>query len=308
MAPAGSDIVRSARRIHDPGFPSLIAAVLLPAGLSIIMFAVGLRLSVRDFALLGEQPRAVLVGLSSQLLLLPLLGLLILSIWRLPPEFAVGLLLLAASPGGITSNLLTMLAGGDVALAVSVSAVSNVVAVFTLPLVVYGATTLFLGAHAEVAIPFLPTAGGVLLTTGVPLALAMLLRGWRPALADRLDGQLRRAAVAVFALIVLGAFWSQGPQMLAHGLEVGPAVLALNIGGMTLAQLSARLMRLDERRAVAIVLECGLQNAAMAIYVAAALLNSQAMVVPAILYALIMNVTAVGVVLARRRRAALAVA
>ncbi|HYG90462.1 MAG TPA: bile acid:sodium symporter family protein [Azospirillum sp.] len=286
----------------------MTVAVLLPAGLMFIMFTVGLRLTVRDFTLLLEQPRAMLVGLGSQLVLLPLLGLLILALYPLPPEFAVGLMVLAASPGGITSNLLTLLAGGDVALAVSITAVTNAVSVLTLPLVVSGATALFLGTQAEVAIPFLPTAGSVLLTTGVPLALAMLLRHRRPALANRLEAVLRRVAVAVFAAIVLSAFWSQAPQFVAHGLTVGPAVLALNMGSMALAFLWARLMRLDDRRATAIMLECGLQNAAMAIYVSAVLLNSQPMVVPAILYAFVMNVTAVGVVLARRGHRAAPVA
>ena len=280
----------------------MTAAALLPLGLMIIMFTVGLRLTVRDFARLAEQPRAMLVGLGSQMVLLPLLALLILALHPLPPEFAVGLMVLAASPGGITSNLLTLMAGGDVALAVSITAVTNTISVLTLPLVTSGATALFLGAGSDVAIPFLPTVGGVLLTTGLPLALAMLLRRHRPRLADRLDGALRRVAVAIFAAIVLGAFWSQAPQIAAHGMTVGPAVLALNAGAMALAFLWARLMRLDDRRATAIVLECGLQNAAMAITVCAVLLGNQAMVVPAIVYALVMNVTAVGVVLARRSR------
>lgn len=277
-------------------------AVLLPIGLSIIMFTVGLRLTVDDFIRLTAQPRAMLVGLGSQLVLLPLLALLILAVVPMRPEFAVGLMVLAASPGGITSNLLTLLAGGDVALAVSITAVTNSVSVLTLPLVTGAATALFLGNGASVSIPLLPTLGGVFVTTGLPLAAAMLLRAHRPALADRLDGGLRRVAVAIFAAIVLGAFWSQAPQMIEHGAEAGPAVLALNAGSMALAYLWARLMRLDDRRATAIVLECGLQNAAMAITVCAVLLGNAAMVVPAILYALVMNVTAVGVVLVRRRQ------
>ncbi|PWC56665.1 hypothetical protein TSO221_01190 [Azospirillum sp. TSO22-1] len=265
------------------------------------MFTVGLRLTVADFVRLIEQPRAMLVGLGSQLVLLPLLALLILSIHPLRPEFAVGLMVLAASPTGITSNLLTLLAGGDVALSVSVTAVTNSVSMLTLPLITSAATALFLGSGSLVSLPVLPTLGGVLLTTGLPLAAAMLLRRFRPAPAERLAGALRRVAVAIFAAIVLGAFWSQAPQMIEYGAEVGPAVAALNVGIMALAFLWARLMRLDDRRATAIVLECGLRNAATAITVCAVLLGNPVMVVPAILYALVMNVTAVGVVLARRR-------
>ncbi|WP_431862221.1 bile acid:sodium symporter family protein [Azospirillum sp.] len=301
MAGPTCDRIRTFRRNPAQRSRPLPIAVLLPIGLAIIMFTVGLRLTVDDFARLVEQPRAMLVGLGSQLVLLPLLALLILSVHPLRPEFAVGLMVLAASPGGITSNLLTLLAGGDVALAVSITAVTNTVSILTLPLVTGAATALFLGTQSAVSIPVLPTIGGVLLTTALPLAAAMLLRRVRPDAADRLDGALRRVAVAIFAAIVLGAFWSQAPQMVAHGAEVGPAVLALNAGSMALAFLWARLMRLDDRRATAIVLECGLQNAAMAITVCAVLLGNPAMVVPAILYALVMNVTAVGVVLARRR-------
>lgn len=280
----------------------MTVAVLLPVGLMVIMFTVGLRLTVHDFVRLVEQPRAMLVGLGSQMVLPPALALLVLAVHPLPPEFAVGLMVMAATPSGITSNLLTLLAGGDVALAVSITAVTNTVCVLTLPLVASGATALFLGAGSDVAIPLLPTLGGVLVATGLPLALAMLLRRHRPQLADRLGDALRRVAVAVFGAIVLGAFWSQAPQIAAHAMQVGPVVVALNVGAMALAFLWARLMRLDDRRATAIVLECGLRNAAMAITVCTVLLGNQAMVVPAIIYALVMNVTAVGVVLVRRSR------
>ncbi len=284
----------------------MAVALLLPAALMLIMFTVGLRLTVRDFALLLEQPKAVLVGFGSQVLVLPLLGLSIVMLYPLPPEFAVGLMVLAACPGGITSNLLTRLARGDVALAVSITALSSTICVLTLPLVISGATALFLGAQTAVVIPFLPTAGSVLLFSGAPLGLAMLVRHLRPALADRLDDALRRVAVVAFAAIVLSSFWREAPHFVTYGVIVGPAVLALNVGSMGLAFLWARLMRLDGRRTTAIMLECGLQNAAMAITVATVLLNNPLMEVPAILYAFVMNITAVGIVLIRRRHTGLA--
>lgn len=279
----------------------MIVQVLLPAGLMLIMFAVGLRLSVGDFRRLVDEPKAMAAGLGCQLLLLPLVATAILVVWPLEPAFAVGLMVLAACPGGITSNLLTQLARGDVALAISITAVTNLASVVTLPLIVALATDHYFGLRGDVALPAGRTVVSVFLIAVLPLVLAMLAKRRLPALTARWEPRLRRVAVAIFTIIVLGTFASQGQHFVDHGLAVGPAVLALNVLTMGLAFAVGKAVGVSEPRAVAMSMECGLQNAAMAIFVATALLGRPDIAVPAILYAFSMNLTAFTVIYLRSR-------
>ncbi|MBF0304478.1 MAG: bile acid:sodium symporter family protein [Alphaproteobacteria bacterium] len=275
-------------------------AALLPAGLALIMFTVGLRLAPADFVRLFERPRPVVVGLANQMLVLPALAVALVVVWRIEPAFALGLILLAVCPGGITSNLLTVLAGGDLALALTVTAISTVASVATLPLVVAVASEALLGQGRDIPFPFAQTLGAMVLTTGLPVAAALGLRAWRSSLAERIEPALRRVAVAVFAAIVVFTFASNAALFGEHGATVGPVVLSLNLAATAIAWASSRLAGLDRAQAVAVTLECGLQNAALAIYVAVGPLGDVRIAVPAILYAVAMNATALGVILARR--------
>lgn len=279
----------------------MIAQVLLPAGLAAIGGVVGLGLRPADFARLVSEPRAMLVGVAAQMLLLPLLAVAILAVAPLPGPFAVGLVVLAACPGGITSHLLTLLARGDVALAVSITAVTNTASTVTLPLVVTLATGRFLGASADIAIPVGPTMAGVFLVSALPLALGMLARARFPAGAARAEPALRRLAVTVFVAIVAHTFLGQTDAFAEHAAAVGPRVVALNVTAMAIAHTLARAAATGDARAVAITVECGLQNAAMAIFVATTLLGRPDIAVPAVLYALTMNLSALALVAARRR-------
>jgi BASS family bile acid:Na+ symporter len=241
------------------------------------------------------------VGLLCKLVVLPMLAFALVALFRPRPEFAVGLIILAACPGGITANLLTHLAGGATALAVSLTAFTSVVDTITVPFVVNLALHLFAGQDQSVALPLGRVSAGVFAVATLPLLLGMALNARAPKLAARIERVARPAATLTFALIVVGAFASQWRVMWAHAAEVLPPALLLNAGCMAVAVLSGWLGRLQGRETVAIVLETGLQNGALGIFVAATLLGSQAMMVPSIVYALVMNVTAIAFIAVVRR-------
>lgn len=279
----------------------MITEVLIPAGLAIIMFAMGLTLTVGDFRQVAARPRAMAVGLLCKMVVLPLLAFALVLLFRPRPEFAVGLLILAACPGGITANLLTHLAGGATALAVSLTAITSVVDTVTVPLVVNLALQVFAGQDQVVPLSLGRVSLGVFAVATVPLLAGMALNARAPVVAARLERVARPLATALFALIVVGAFASQWRVMWANASEVLPPALALNAGCMAVAVLLGRLGGLQRRETIAVVLETGLQNGALGIFVAATLLGSQAMMVPSIVYALVMNVTAIAFIAVARR-------
>lgn len=280
----------------------MITDTLLPAGLAFIMFAMGLALRPADFALVVTRPRAMALGLLCQMALLPVAAFAVVSAFGPAPEFAVGLMILAACPGGITSNLLTHLAGGATALAVSLTAVTSVAGVVTVPLVVNFALIHFGLVEGAVDLPVARMSLGVFAVATLPLVLGMVLNAKAPFLAARAELPARRLATGLFALIVIGAFVSQGRVMLDNAAEVLPPALVLNAGAMAAAAGLSRLGGLGRRERLAVVMETGLQNGALGIFVAATLLGSPAMMVPSIVYALAMNVTALGLIAMVRRR------
>ncbi len=282
----------------------MISQIALPAALAFIMFAMGLTLVAGDFRLVVSQPRGMAAGLLLQMVVLPLLAWLLVIATPMRPEFAVGLVILAVCPAGITSNLLTHLAGGHTALAVSLTAVSSIAATVTVPFLVNMALAKLMGTVESVDLPVARMTLGVFLVATLPLLLAMAIRRWRPALALRMERPARRLATLLFAIIVLGAFASQWTYMMGYFGEVMPAVLALNLGVMGLAFLIGRGLAERSGQQIALILTAGLQNGALGIFVAATLLSSEAMMVPSILYALAMNVTAIAYILPVRSRAA----
>ena len=269
-----------------------MSAILLPLGLAFIMFAIGLGLRVADFTRIARYPRSLGTALVNQIILLPLWAAALVMGYQGRPEFALGIMVLAACPGGVTSNLLTVLAGGNAALSVSATAISSLVGIISIPLILWAAQAMLLGDAALVAVPAGRIVLGVFLVTGVPLVLGMVLHYLWPTLAVRIRRWCRHLATAIFALIVIGAFMSQRETMMMHFTDLGPYIMALNVGTMALGWFSARLLQLDFADMIAVTMESGMQNAALAIFIATSLFGEPAMVVPAILYALMMNVSA----------------
>ena len=277
--------------------------ILLPIGLAFIMFAIGLGLTPVDFGRVFRTPRAILVGLLNQIVLLPLIGLAVLVGYHGRPEFALGIMILAASPGGITSNLLTTLSGGNAALSVTMTAITSLLSVVTVPLILGFAQLVFMGTAQEISMPLGMIMGSILVVTFIPITLGMTVQFFKPKFAEWARPKARQLATIIFALIVVSAFIDQMDNITTYFAEIGPQLLILNVATMALGLFSARALGLGRRDRIAITLECGLQNAALAIFIAVSVLGNPILVVPAITYALVMNITAAAYILWARRPA-----
>ena len=277
-----------------------ILTQLLPLALAFIMLYLGLTLRLDDFHKVLQRPRALVAGLAGQLLMVPLLGLGVAWSLHLDPVMAVGLMVLAACPGGVSSGLLTHLARGDVALSISLTAVTSVAAVLTLPLVVGASMQFFMASGLDIEFPLADMVRKIFLMTTLPVLLGMALRAWQPLQVTRIEPVAGRVATALFLAIILTTFWDQRHVLLDHLPSIGPASLLLNLLILAGAWLLSRQLGLLPRDRIAVVTECGLQNSALGIYVCIQLLHSPAMSVPSVVYALLMNGGALAFVLLMR--------
>jgi BASS family bile acid:Na+ symporter len=268
----------------------MVADKLLPLALAIIMLVLGMGLTLADFGRVFRQPRAIAVGLASQMLLLPAIGWLVCVLFQLPAQMAVGLMLLAACPGGASSGIVTRLAQGDTALSISLTAITSVLAVLSVPLIVDFTLRHFTGAGITVALPILDIVRGVFIITTVPVAAGMLLRHLRPTLTTRIEPLAGKIATLLFIAIVIATFVSQRQTLFDHLATTGPAALTLCVVTMATGYGIAALARVDRRGRIAIAIETGLQNAALAIFIAVSVLKAPEIAVPGVIYALLMNV------------------
>ena len=282
--------------------------VLLPAALAFIMFSVGLALQGADFRRVFVRPRALLIGLVGQLVLVPLAALAVVLAFDLPPLLGMGLMVLAACPGGASSGFLTHLARANAALSLSLTVISSLAALLTFPLLVKAVLAAFgdgvFGADGGVLaeLPVGRLIGSVLVVTTLPIVAGMLLRRRAPAFTVRAEPGIARVATLFFAAIVVATFVSHQHTILANLLSVGPATLVLNFAVMGLGYGLVTLAGAERRDAVAVAMECGLQNAGLAIFVAIVLLRQPELAVGAVVYALTMNFGALGLVFVARRR------
>lgn len=271
----------------------MVTEKLLPLALAFIMFALGLGLTLADFARVFRQPRAIAIGLVSQMLLLPLTGFAVALLSGLPPQMAAGLMILAACPGGASAGLITKLAGGETALSISLTAITSILAVFSVPLVVGFGLRHFTQTAFGADLPVFDIVRGVFIITTIPVALGMLLRHWRPGFTTRVEPLAERIAVLLFVGIVIATFINQRQALFDHLASTGPAALILCLLVMGVGFGLGALAGIERRGRIAIAVECGLQNAALAIFLAMTVLNQPAMAVPGVIYALLMNVCAI---------------
>jgi bile acid:Na+ symporter, BASS family len=273
-----------------------LTSFLLPLALAVVMLGMGLGLLPEDFKRITRYPKAVAVGLVCQIALLPLIGIMI--IWLIPmqPTIAVGLIVLAACPGGPSSNLVTYLAKGDVALSVTLTAVSSMVTVVTIPIFTNLALQHFLGRNAAIALPLGSTMLQILLITLLPIAIGMAMRLQFPNTAGRLEKQMSRLAVSLLVVIIVLLLIKGGNQLPGFLAQVGMGVVLLNLLSMLAGVLAARLFRLLLAQQICIGIEVGIQNGTLAIAITAGLLNNPDMAVPAAVYSLLMYITGFGAI------------
>lgn len=265
---------------------STLSTVGLPVALGIIMFGLGLSLTVADFARVRRSPRAVAVALLCQLVLLPVVCFGLVLALDLPPLLAVGMMLLAASPGGSTANLFSHLFGGDVALNITLTAINSVVAIVSLPIVTNLAMAYFdLGDEVSLQYRKVVEVFAVVL---VPVILGMVVRAKRPDFADRMDKPVRIGSAVLLLIIIVGIVADQRSNVVDYAASIGLAVVIFCTVNLLVGFLVPAWAGVTERQAVACSFEIGVHNATLAIYVAVEVLDSVELSVPAAVYGLLM--------------------
>ncbi|PPR11923.1 MAG: Pantothenate precursors transporter PanS [Alphaproteobacteria bacterium MarineAlpha11_Bin1] len=279
----------------------IIAELFLPLALAFIMFALGLRLALKDFSRVFKQPKDFLVGAISQLILLPVIAFALVSIWPLHPEIALGVMIIAVAPGGVTSNILTSFARGDVALSISLTAVISLVCLITIPLVLVFAHGELIGGNVgDVSIT--KTAVSVFLIVTVPTLIGLFVRHYAERFTQVFEPWAHRISTALFVIVLLGAILQQRENIIPFFAEAGLITLVLNILMMVLAYTIARAFASGPPQRAAISIECGLQNGTLAIAISTILFGGGLTAIPAATYSLIMFFTALILILLIRSR------
>ncbi|WP_432086266.1 bile acid:sodium symporter family protein [Streptomyces sp. bgisy095] len=284
-----------------------LATVFLPLALAVIMFGLGLSLTLDDFRRVRRHPRAVVVAMFCQLLLLPALCLGLVVAFDLSPVLAVGMMLLAASPGGTTANLFSHLFGGDVALNVTLTAVNAVLAIVTLPIITNLSLRYF---EPDIGPDGLGLQFGKVLQVFalvlVPVAVGLAVRRRSEAFARRMDRPVRRLSIVVLVAVIIGALVAERDDIVDYLLEAGPAALAFCTASLTIGYFAPRLLRLGKRQSIACSMEIGVHNSAVAMTLAISVLGSVGLAVPAAVYGVLMYPVAAlaGVLMTRGSRPA----
>lgn len=269
----------------------IVTDVILPIALAFIMFSLGLGLTLEDFARVAKQPRDFLIGAASQIALLPIVAFFLVSLWPLSPEIALGVMIIAAAPGGVTSNILTSFAKGDVALSISLTAVISLLSVVTIPFIVVFSYNHFLGETLGEDLSIATTAISIFVIVTVPVIVGLVIRHFRSSFAIRVEALAKRIATILFVLVLVGAIAKERSNIVEYFAQAGFVTLVLNITMMLLAYTVARLFASGLRQRIAIAIECGLQNGTLAIAVAVTLFGGGVIVIPAATYSLIMFAT-----------------
>ncbi len=276
---------------------SVLTELFLPFSLAVIMFGMGLSLRIEDFKRILIYPKAVGIGLLNQLILLPMLAFGIAKAFQLPPELAVGLMILAVCPGGATSNLITHLAKGDAALSITLTACSSVITVFTIPFLVNYSIGYFIPGGEAQQLEVVGTVVSVLFITLIPVTLGMITLAKAPALAQKWDQPFRKISTVFFVIIVLAAILKERDNLVQYFIEAGPAALALNLSTLAVSFAMAKWTGLPFRQGLTIAIESGIQNGTLGITIAATLLVNSVMSIPSAIYSLLMFGTAALVIL-----------
>ena len=248
------------------GESNVIIDVVLPLSLAFIMFSLGLGLTTSDFGLVFTEPKAFAIGITNQMLVLPIIGFSVATIVGLSGEMAVGLMILACCPGGVTSNILTKLAKGDTALSISYTAVVSVVTVISLPLIIGFSMDHFMGEAAP-DIDILSLGVTMFMLTALPVTVGMLMRRYSPDRTDKIEPRASKLAAGLFVIIVIAAIVSEFDTLMDNLGTLGPAVIILNVVMLGIGWSSASVFGLNEQRATTVAIESGIQNASVGITV-----------------------------------------
>jgi len=270
---------------------NIVTDVILPLALAFIMFALGLGLTSADFLRVIKQPRDFFVGACSQIILLPIIAFFLVKIWPIAPELAIGVMIIAAAPGGVTSNLLTSFARGDVALSISLTAIISLLCVITIPFIVLTSVELLAASNITQNISLISMSRDMFLIVTVPVILGMLFKNFASTVALKFEPIAKKASIILFILVLLGAIAAERENVISYFAQAGLITLVLNVVMMIVAYYVAKLLSSGTKQRKCITIECGLQNGTLAIFVATSIFGGGAYVIPAATYSLIMFAT-----------------
>jgi len=270
---------------------NIVTDVILPLALAFIMFVLGLGLTGADFLRVIKQPRDFFVGAFSQIILLPIIAFILVKVWPVAPELAIGVMIIAAAPGGVTSNLLTSFAKGDVALSISLTAIISLLCVITIPFIVLTSVGLLNDSNITQDISLFSMSRDMFLIVTVPVILGMLIRRFASGAALKFEPIAKKISIVLFVLVLLGAIAAERENVISYFAQAGLITFVLNVVMMVVGYYVAKLLASGMKQKKCITIECGLQNGTLAIFVATSIFGGGMYVIPAATYSLIMFAT-----------------
>lgn len=270
---------------------SAITTIFLPVALGIIMLGLGLSLTVADFQRVVKFPKVIFIGLFCQMILLPIVCFSIAKGFGLAPELAVGLMLLAASPGGSTANLFSHLANGDVALNISLTAFNSILSILMLPLIVNFSIDYFMESGQVVPLQFKKIIE-VFAIVLVPVGIGMIVNAKNPSISIKLEKPVKILSAIFLVLIIVSAIIKEKAHIVDYFQQIGIPALLFNVLSLGIGYFIPRMLNIGKKQAIAIGMEIGIHNGTMAIFIATTVLNNSVMSIPPAIYSLIMFITA----------------
>ena len=252
----------------------MIIDIFLPLSLVFIMFTLGLGLTSSDFINLIKKPKSFFVGITNQMVMLPMIAFTIISLAGITKEIAVGMMILASCPGGVTSNMITKLAKGDTALSISYTAVISILTIFTLPLITGLSMNHFMGAEAP-PLNLLSLGLTMFCITAVPVGIGMVVRSKNTPYADMFEVTATKISTLLFVIIILGALASEWDTFTNNFLQLGPAILLLIIAMLAIAYTSSTWFKMSNNQSITVAIESGIQNGTVGITVGNLIINPE---------------------------------
>ena len=271
-----------------------IVTTIAPIALALIMLGLGLGLSLDDFSRVLKEPKNFLVGSLCQLILLPIVALILVIIYNPPLEIALGVMIIAAAPGGVTSNVLTKFANGDVALSISLTAIISLISIISVPFIIFKSAN-FLGVENSLneSISMVGIAMKMFLVVTVPVILGMLIRKFATNFIASKTKMIQKISVALFVLVFFSIIYEERERFISFLEKAGVIALTLNLVMMLISYYIAKFLISGIAQRKCITLECGVQNGTLAIFVATQLVDDIAYLVPTAAYAVIMYITSI---------------
>ena len=269
-----------------------IVTTIAPIALALIMLTLGLGLTIQDFTRVVNQPKDFIIGLLCQLILLPIVAFLLIKVLNTPLELALGVMIIAAAPGGVTSNVLTKFVNGDVALSISLTAILSLISIISVPFIIFKSADLLNIQYATNEISMLQISLKMFLVVTLPVIIGMIIRKFVPFLSSE-DKLMERISIFLFAIVFIAIWVEEKDNILSYLKQAGLVTLILNVVMMFIGYYIAKFLATGIEQRKCISLECGLQNGTLAVFVATQIFDDIAFIVPTATYALVMFLTSI---------------